>query len=446
MSLNQQLNMDMPIGKSFIEKYNGMNADIMKVLEGNFATAVEQTKDIAPKFLGKTDLDTVFNLWAFLRTKIIYKKDPFGKQQIRLPNRFIYDGSKGIGGDCKSYSLFSAAVLYNLGFNVYFQYVAYTIDKIKNAVASHVFVKAEKNGIIYYLDGCNKKFNIFGGSLVNEKKMQIETLSGIPGSTSYTRRKRPKMSLDKERKIKAILRHELKNRAAIQEIEEYIGKKGDGKRFFQKLGKGLKKLGKGLKKISLAPARNAFLALIRLNARGLAYKFAAAYKVAEAKNKATAFWEKLGGDPKKFWDSVKKGSKKKPLGGSKRKKETINGAEIGVVGTVTIGALLVSAGTILAAAKPIFQAIKPILKKKDPKAAADFDAVDEKAGGEAGLEKDIVEAGGEVKALPPGTEVEKDPQLDKAGKAGLKLSTPVLIGLAAAGAAGIYLLTKKSKK
>jgi hypothetical protein len=435
MDLNKALNMAAPLGISFLEKYNGMNGDIITALEKNFPEAVEQTKDIAPKFLGKTDLDTIFNLWAFMRTKLIYKKDPNGFQQIRLPNRFIADASEGKGGDCKSYSLFSAAVLYNLGFDVFFEYVAYTLPKIKDKIASHVFVRAEKNGASFVMDGCNKRFNTFSGKLIIENKMKIQTLAGLP----QARRRanvgpRKEASKYTEQKARELLKHELETRSQMSEIEEYIGKKGKGKGI-------LKKAWQGFKKINLAPQRGSFLALIRLNARGLAYKFALAYKDPAAKKKVEDFWKKLGGNPKKFWDNVKKGAKKKPLLGSKIKKAQISG-DIG--SAIAIGALLVSAGTVLAAAKPVFNAVKGIFKKKDPKLASQFDEAGG-AGGEAGLEKDIKEAGGDVTAPPANAEIEQNGHLDTSGKSGFKLSTPVILGGLGLAGAAFYLMSGKRK-
>jgi hypothetical protein len=370
-----------------------------------------------------------------MRTKLIYKKDPNGFQQIRLPNRFIADASKGNGGDCKSYSLFSAAVLYNLGFDVFFEYVAYTLPKIKDKIASHVFVRAEKNGVSFVMDGCNKRFNTFSGKLIIENKMKIETLAGLPeGQRKANVGPRKRASKYTEQKARDLIRHEIETREQMAEIEEYIGKKRKGKGF-------LKKAWQGFKKVNLAPQRGSFLALIRLNARGLAYKFALAYKEPEAKKKVEDFWKKLGGNPKKFWDNVKKGANKKPLLGSKIKKAQISG-DIG--SALAIGALLVSAGTVLAAAKPVFNAVKGIFKKKDPKLASQFDEAGG-AGGEAGLEKDIREAGGDVTAPPANAEIEQNGHLDTSGKGGFKLSTPVILGALGLTGAAFYLMSGKRK-
>jgi hypothetical protein len=64
-----------------------------------------------------------------------------------------------------------------------------------------------------------------------------------------------------------------------------------------------------LKKISMAPARIAFLALVRLNFKGLATKYV---KLGVAES--TKFWEDFGGD----WDALRRaidaGKTKKPIG------------------------------------------------------------------------------------------------------------------------------------
>lgn len=436
MSLNKEIGLGQPLGISFIEKFNGINGDIINAIHKNFPQAVEQTKGIAHKFEAKTDLDTCYNLWKFERLKLTYKKDPLGKQQIRLPNRFIADAENGKGGDCKSYSLFSAAVLYNLGFTVWFQYVAYTVKKAEDGISSHVFVKAEKNGQTFFLDGCNKRFNTFTGKLVTEKKMTIETLSGI--DEQHDEDKYGRKLTAREKRIRnyagKLVEHTMRTNQQMAEIEEYIGKKGKGKGF-------LKKAWQGFKKINLAPQRGAFLALIRLNARGLAYKFMLAKKHKE-EAKVDKFWTKLGGDPKKFWKNVAKGAKKKPLLGSKIKKGEIS-QDIG--SAIAIGALLVSAGTVLAAAKPIFTAIKGVLKKKDPKAAEEF-GDPQGAGGADGLTKDIKDAGGDVTAPPEGAEIEQNGHLDKDPKKGGfmdMLKNPLVIGGAVVTVGGLaYLATR----
>lgn len=69
--------------------------------------------------------------------------------------------------------------------------------------------------------------------------------------------------------------------------------KGRLKKAFKGIGKGLKKVGRAVKTAALAPARGSFLAVVRLNFRGLATR----YNLLNEKGKKKFFekWEKMGG-------------------------------------------------------------------------------------------------------------------------------------------------------
>jgi hypothetical protein len=70
-------------------------------------------------------------------------------------------------------------------------------------------------------------------------------------------------------------------------------KKGLKKVSVKNLGKGLKKVGRAVKTAALAPARGAFLALVRVNFRGLATRYNLLNE--QGKKKFYEKWEKLGG-------------------------------------------------------------------------------------------------------------------------------------------------------
>jgi len=95
-----------------------------------------------------------------------------------------------------------------------------------------------------------------------------------------------------------------------------IGAKGRGKRKLKKLlkkvGTGVKKAFKGLKTVTLAPARNAFLSLIRLNLRGLASKLSRVNQ-----SKLMKLWDRFGGKRSSLQKAISKGKQKRPLLGGK---------------------------------------------------------------------------------------------------------------------------------
>jgi len=156
-----------------------------------------------------------------------------------------------------------------------------------------------------------------------------------------------------------------------------IGRKGRGrkklKKFFKKVGKGAKSVLKPFKKVALAPSRNAFLALVRINFRGLAYKLEKAIK--KDAGKISKVWERFGGNFNRLKSATEKGAKKRPLLGSKVKRG-MNGlydtpviiSGIGVEpATTTAAAATATATPVLAKIIPIILEIigKSIKGKKD---------------------------------------------------------------------------------
>ena len=94
-----------------------------------------------------------------------------------------------------------------------------------------------------------------------------------------------------------------------------------------------RKGGRIVLKIAAAPARNAFLALVALNFTGLATKLRKADQKTPGKLKI--FWEKLGGRYQTLLNNIKKGEKKRRL--------------LGVMGGVSVAALIAAAAPIIAA-------------------------------------------------------------------------------------------------
>jgi hypothetical protein len=131
-----------PLGKTIYHKKNGSNLDIRKVLENPqiMANAIHQTKAIAQKFKGASTRDTCYNIWKYLKNNIRYKEDGLENQNIKLPSRFLKDKS----GDCKSYSLFTAAVLANLGINSSWTYASYNSDP----TPQHVYITTANGTIV----------------------------------------------------------------------------------------------------------------------------------------------------------------------------------------------------------------------------------------------------------------------------------------------------------
>jgi len=138
------------IGSSVIVKKSGTNSDIIKTIHSVLPFAIKQAKNA--KFdqilKGKTEIETCQNIWNFLRRNLRYKEDSIHFQDIKLPRKLVLDGS----GDCKSYSLFTAAILKSLNIPFKFVYTSYN----ENKTPSHVYIQTD-SGII--IDGVYSQFN-----------------------------------------------------------------------------------------------------------------------------------------------------------------------------------------------------------------------------------------------------------------------------------------------
>jgi transglutaminase-like putative cysteine protease len=134
--------------KTIVVKKSGSNSDIIQAMIKYMPNAVYQANKRASIFKGNTDLETCNNIWSFLKHNIKYVEDSVHFQDIRLPDRLVKDRK----GDCKSFSMFTAAILKNLGIPCKFVFTSYTDNK----TPQHVYVMTD-SGII--IDAVWKKFN-----------------------------------------------------------------------------------------------------------------------------------------------------------------------------------------------------------------------------------------------------------------------------------------------
>lgn len=130
-----------------IKNYNdGDNKDLRKQIMDVTPEAVAQMRGSAKYFKGKDDKDTCHNIWKFLKNNIRYEAD--GEYQIvRLPSALLATKV----GDCKSFSVFTSAVLTNLGIPNHYVMTSYR----KDPTPSHIYVVTD-SGII-----CDAVWNQF---------------------------------------------------------------------------------------------------------------------------------------------------------------------------------------------------------------------------------------------------------------------------------------------
>lgn len=127
---------------------NGTNQQLQRAIEAAVPAAVQQTKTIARQFKGTTDRQTALNIFNYLNTKINYKADG-NHQKVKLPSALL----RTRVGDCKSYALFTAAILTNLKIPYRFTYASYDPN---NKEPEHIYITTDSGFII---DAVYGKFN-----------------------------------------------------------------------------------------------------------------------------------------------------------------------------------------------------------------------------------------------------------------------------------------------
>jgi hypothetical protein len=159
------------VGTTQVVKQNANNSELQAAIEAVIPQAVEQTKDIANRYRGKTEAETCKKIFNYLKNQINYKADG-AEQQVRLPSGLI----RTLQGDCKSYAVFTSAILSNLGIPHSLVYTSY--DE-KDATPTHIYVVTDKGCII---DAVYGKFNAEKKPTYKKlKPMNISYIAGIKG-------------------------------------------------------------------------------------------------------------------------------------------------------------------------------------------------------------------------------------------------------------------------
>ncbi len=112
---------------------DGLTKDIIETVLYANKKAAWYTSLFAPTLRKKTGIETCRAIWSFVKTQIPYKVDPTGEQWIKSPGRLWKDKL----GDCKSFSVFTASCLKNLGIPYGYRFASYSQN---DPTATHVYV------------------------------------------------------------------------------------------------------------------------------------------------------------------------------------------------------------------------------------------------------------------------------------------------------------------
>jgi hypothetical protein len=239
-----------------VYKSKADNKDIRDLIESLVPTAKAQMAGFSKQFKAGTEKDTCKRIFDYIKNNFTYVADG-GQQIVKLPSALL----KKKVGDCKSYALFTAAILENLKIPYKFVYTSYSA----NPIPQHIYVVTKDNCIIDVVYG---KFN-------EEKKptykyikdMDVRYMAGIGCSGGCGC-----------------------GMGAVK-LPTIISKE---KR---------QKVASGLKTGGFAGGRALFLGMVAKNLDGMATKLSRVNADLLRKN-----WDKVGGDYSALQNAIKKGS------------------------------------------------------------------------------------------------------------------------------------------
>jgi len=288
------------LSKKKIIVYDQKTNDIIEELIKNHKINSSEYDKISKYFYNDNVLVIAKNLFDFCKKNIDYVIEKGTDQTLRSPAAILINGS----GDCKQYSQFICGILDSINRNYKkidccYRFAAYNDNK----EIQHVFVVVKHNNKEYWIDPVLNYFN--------EKKQ-------------YNFKKDKKMSLYQISGVK-------KMHCSGDEI-------GFSLRLKDISLKNLKRL---VVNVATFPARQAFLAIVSVNAFDLAKKIAKG--ILKDRQKMFHFWTNIGGDFNALLRAVN----------NKQSEFKVSGFKIGDPAT----------GTVAVVASPIVVACLAVLKE-----------------------------------------------------------------------------------
>lgn len=319
----------MKIPLSAIPKFEGRiqdvrigadNSDIRKAIVDGVPMAKKQLEKTARYFKGASQEDTCRKIFDYLKNRVTYRADA-NEQIIQLPSALMRQGAVA---DCKSYSLFTAGILENLGISYLFVLTSYNA----NPIPQHIYVRTESGCII---DAVWGKFNSEKPPKFKyEIPMNVRYMAGLGGCSAGC-------SCPDCEGVTGL-------RETAQRFKRWVGEKIDDAKEV------VKDVAQKAKTVGLGPGRGLFLVMVRANIDGIADKLKSTDQ-----GRLRDLWNKAGGNWTILLENIAKGSKKpyKKVGILNRLKKSsgINGfCGLGDTGDNKLEAAIIAIGPAAGAA------------------------------------------------------------------------------------------------
>ena len=284
----------MRTGQTILVKQNADNSELQRAIEAVIPAATKQAASIANRYKGKNEAETCKKIFNYLKNNINYKADGVN-QAVRLPSGLMRTAQ----GDCKSYSVFTSAILSNLGIPHKLVYASYDP---KDPTPTHIYVMTNKGCII---DAVYGKFN--AEKKANYKKYKDMNISYISGT---------------KRRIGNMGKYGTGGACGIGAVEgafEWATRNGINLSASQKIAIAAQKV------LPLAIGGRAFVRnLIQKNAGGFATSLNKLMVESRSQRAGQPAWDKMrsielqwlnkGGNPNELYESISEGASKTPTG------------------------------------------------------------------------------------------------------------------------------------
>jgi hypothetical protein len=289
-------------GQTLLVKRNATNGELQRAIEAVIPQATKQAASFASRYKGRDEAATCKNIFDYLKNNINYKADG-DSQQVRLPSGLMRTKQ----GDCKSYSVFTSAVLSNLGIPHKLVYAAYDP---KDNTPTHIYVMTDKGCII---DAVYGKFNAEKKPTFKKyKNMNISYIAGVKS----------------RRRIGSSCNYNNSNGIGATESGLEWAKKfgvvpNKSEAWLAVNNGSYRKYAANKILIVAAGGRGVVRKLLEKNAGGMATSLNRLFEAARANNASEQFkkyrsleidWFENGGNPNEFLESIQEGAKKTPTG------------------------------------------------------------------------------------------------------------------------------------
>jgi hypothetical protein len=165
--------MPKPTGKVEVIKRHAQLEDTLAFLPDAVKRVAWQVEKIAPRLKGITLEETCRNIWHRFYTRIRYRKDEPGKEQIQSP-RYTWWMREG---DCDDFTVLISACLYKLGIRHVFRIMAQTVEN----GFQHIYpVVISPDGSEIIIDCVLPKFNYEVPYVKKiDQEMELQFLDGL---------------------------------------------------------------------------------------------------------------------------------------------------------------------------------------------------------------------------------------------------------------------------